>query len=332
MLSRVADNLYWMSRYLERAEHTARLLDVNLHGVLDQTPEAAERRWARLLTGLHVDLPSTDAYGITRALTVDGANPASIVCCVTAARDNARQAWEQINSEMWEQMNRLFLHISRTSMDEIWLREPHAFFTSVKEGAHLFQGITDATMGHGEGWQFIRVGRGIERTALTATLIDAHFAVNPPPMDGEAAAPHDEPAPHDESGGYGEWVGLLKSCTAFEAYVKFYSANVRPEGVAAFLLLNADFPRSLRFVASDIRAGLQAIGRAAGGRGGRPERLAGRLQAALDYSQIEEIMGDDLHLFLDFIRHQCDQIHTAIYQTFIRYPVGAALTAQAMSR
>jgi len=319
MLSRVADNLYWMSRYLERAEHTARLLDVNLHGVLDQTTEAAQRRWGRLLSSVHTDLPSSlsgDAYGITQAMTVDASNPASIVSCVTAARDNARQAWEQINSEMWEQINRLFLHVGRTSMDEIWLGEPHAFFTTVKEGAHLFQGITDGTMGHGEGWHFIRVGRAIERAAATATLIGAHFTTG--------ATLEGEPLVHLE------WVGLLKSCTAFEAYVKFNSASVTPESIAAFLLLNADFPRSVRFMAADIRSGLHAVGRATGGRGGRPERLAGRLQAALDYSQIDEIMGDDLHAFLTFIGQQCDQIHTAIYQTFLRYPVGTALASRGL--
>ena len=317
MLSRVADNLYWMSRYLERAEHTARLLDVNLHGMLDQTPQSAERRWDRLLASLGTDIPGADhdPYRITEALTTTASNPASIVSCVSAARDNARQVWEQISSEMWEQINRLHLAVSRRRMAEIWRGEPHAFFVEVKEGVHLFQGITDSTMTHGEGWQFIQLGRSLERAAETAALVDAHFT---------SPLASDDPA----TLAYLEWIGLLKSCTAFEAYVKSYSANVEPQSIAAFLLLSGEFPRSIRFVASGIRSSLQAIARTTGGRGGRPERLAGRLQAALEYGQIDEIMENDLHSYLESIRLQCDQIHTAIYQTFIWYPVAAALAAQ----
>ena len=160
MLSRVADNLYWMSRYLERAEHTARLLDVNVHGALEGTSEGAQRQWERLETSLRIPLTGVamDGRTVTEICALDTANPASIVSCIAAARDNARQAWEQINSEMWEQINRLHLFVSKTTIDEIYRGEPHAFFAAIKQGAHLFQGITDATMSHGEGWQFIRCG------------------------------------------------------------------------------------------------------------------------------------------------------------------------------
>ncbi|GAC1397592.1 MAG: alpha-E domain-containing protein [Chloroflexota bacterium] len=323
MLSRVADNLFWMSRHLERAEHTARLLDVNLHAVLDGPPQLAQRRWDRLLASLRTSLPpqqSPNASSIMQALAFDATNPLSIVSCIGTARDNARQAWEQINSEMWEQINRLFLSVSGAGMDKIRQREPHAFFATVKEGVHLFQGITDTTMSHGEGWQFIQVGRSIERAGATASLIDAHFASGDIWQDDEPLA-------------YLEWIGLLKSCTAFEAYVKYNSASVEPDKIAAFLLLNADFPRSVRFLSTHIRSGLQAIGRDARGRGaGRAERLAGRMQASLDYGQITEIMDDDLSTFLWAIREQCDQISTAIYGTFIRYPIGTALTRQSGTR
>jgi uncharacterized alpha-E superfamily protein len=138
MLSRVADNLYWMSRYLERAEHTARLLDVNLHGDLDSTPQSAAGRWERLLAALHTTFPSDvmeDARSITATLAFDTSHPGSIVSCIITARDNARQAWEQISSEMWEQINRLFLYVSRQNIDELWDGEPHAFFAEIKEGS-----------------------------------------------------------------------------------------------------------------------------------------------------------------------------------------------------
>jgi len=319
MLSRVADNLYWMSRYLERAEHTARLLDVNLHGDLDATPQSAAGRWERLLSALHTTLPPDavdDIRTITQMLAFDLSNPGSIVSCVITARDNARQAWEQISSEMWEQINRLYLYVSGQNVDVLWAGEPHAFFAEIKEGSHLFQGITDATMSHGEGWQFIQVGRCLERTLLTASLLDSHFTITSESADGEPLA-------------FQEWLGLLKSCTAFEAYVKIYSPDVEPQSIAGFLLLNTDFPRSVRFSATSIRAGLHAIGRSVGSHGvARPERLAGRLQASLEYSQIDEIMSDDLHAYLELIGKQCAQIEDAIQQTFVHYPVAGALAAE----
>jgi uncharacterized alpha-E superfamily protein len=162
LLSRVADHLYWMSRYLERAEHTARLIDVSLNMMLEQAPQAAERRFLRLLRSLHVqqdaDAP-TDAYHLTQRLTFDAGTPNAIVSCIASARENAQHVRELISSEMWEQINLLYLHISRTRMDTIWNAHSHDFFRAVKEGSHLFQGITDSTMTQGEGWQFIQIGR-----------------------------------------------------------------------------------------------------------------------------------------------------------------------------
>ena len=150
MLSRVAESLYWMSRYLERAEHTARLIDVQLNNMLDQAGGDTNLRWQRLLRGLHTPLPEgdVDAYSITQALTFDTSNDSSIVSSIAAARENARQVREQISSEMWEQLNRLF-HAVRRSSPEVW--DARDFLQSIKEGAHLFQGITDSTMNHGEG-------------------------------------------------------------------------------------------------------------------------------------------------------------------------------------
>jgi uncharacterized alpha-E superfamily protein len=168
MLSRVADSLYWMSRYLERAEHTARLLSVGLNQTLDQTPQSAAPRWGRTLAALQTPLPSDDPYTITRVLTFDAANPGSISSCIALARENARQVREQISSEMWEQLNRLYLRVKEANIAELWEGEPQEFFQAVKEGAHLFQGITDATMSHGEGWHFIEVGRYLERVGATA--------------------------------------------------------------------------------------------------------------------------------------------------------------------
>jgi len=321
MLSRVAESLYWMSRYLERAEHTARLLDLNLNLMLDQAPDPDGLRWPRLLESLMVVLPArakTDAYSMAQVLTFDAKNKASIIGCMNAARENARQVREQISSEMWEELNQLYLQIKRAGASKKWQASPHLFFRSVKEGAHLFQGITDSTLSHSEGWHFIQVGRFIERASATAALLEAHVGELYEPVDSEA-----------ERSDYLDMVGLLKSCTAFEAYCKVYTADLSPDRIAEFLLLNSDFPRSVRFAAEMIQTALNEIAELAETRkNGRANRLAGRLRAALSFSQIDEIMGGGLRPYLNDIQRQCAQIHTAIYQQYVSYPIEAALGSE----
>ncbi len=320
MLSRVADSLYWTSRYLERAEHTSRLIYIGLNLMLDQSAAAVERRWGRLLDSLHAPPPLTgtsDAYRIAEAMTFDISNETSIVACIAAARENLRQVREQISSEMWEQLNRLFLQVKETRLDDIWNVTTHEFFRSVKEGAHLFQGITDATMNHGEGWQFMQVGRYMERAGATATLLDVYASEFMVPGGAEAGGPKS----------YLDWVGLLKACTAFEAYCKVYTADLRPERIAEFLLLNPDCPRSVRFAAESVQAAFQSIAEATGTRkSGRVNRLAGRLRAALGFGQIDEILETGLRAYLNDVRRQCAQIHEAVLQTYVAYQVETSLT------
>lgn len=317
MLSRVADSLYWMSRYLERAEHTARLLDVNLHQLLEQASAPADRRFARLVASLRISLPATiteDPYALASALTFDAGNPDSIVAAIATARENARQVREQISSEMWEQINRLYLHVRRAGADADWRSEPQQFYKAVKEGAHLFQGITDATMSHDEGWQFIQVGRFLERASATAALLDVHFP-------GEATSLV------NTSLEYLDWVGLLKSCTAFEAYCKVYTAEIQPERIAEFLLLNAEFPRSVRFAADAVQRALHVIARSTSARGsGRVDRLAGRLRATLDYGQVDEIMLD-MQTYVEQLQRQFVQIHSATHQAYVSYAADSVLRA-----
>jgi len=321
MLSRVAESLYWLSRYLERAEHTARLIDVHLNQMLDQAGGYENLRWQRLLRSLRTPMPSLemDAYSTTRLLTFDEANNSSIVSCIAAARENARQVRERISSEMWEQLNRLFLQVKQASMEQIWHAEPHKFLNSVKEGIYLFQGITDATMSHSEGWHFIRVGRFLERATASAALLDTHFSVFMTAQSEYYTEPLD----------YLSWVELLRSCASFEAYCKVYTAAIRPAHIAEFLLLNPELPRSIRFSCAMMQAALQAISKATSTRNtGRAERLAGRLHAALDYDQIEEILNGDMHEYLENIQRQCALIHSGIYQAYIAYPIEVALTSR----
>lgn len=319
MLSRVADSLYWMSRYLERAEHTARVLDVNLHQMLDQTPESSSQRWELMLSGLRVTLPhdaTRDVYTITHALTFDRKSRNSIVFYISAARENARQVREQISSEMWEHLNRLYLTVRRTSMDDIWQIEPHEFYQSIKTGSHLFQGITDSTMSQNEGWQFIQFGRYIERAMEIAILVQSHFHAYQQSQKQTPILNID----------YLAWVGLLKSCTAFEAYCKVFSATIDPTRVADFLLLNAEFPHSLRFSADMVQVSLQEIARMTSARNDGPtKRLAGRLRAMLDYMHVDEVMAGDICTYLENVRDQCAQIHAACHDIYIAYPIEVAL-------
>src|SRR6516225_4856764 len=289
MLSRVADSLYWMSRYLERAEHTSRVINVQLSLILEHGAGSDELYWERVLRSLGIDWNQQEggeAQTTAQSLVRETTHPASIVSCVMAARENARQVREQISSEMWAQLNRLF-HSVRQARDGGESLDAREFLQSIKEGAHLFQGITDSTMTHGEGWQFIQAGRSLERAVELATLIGVHFR--------EFHSPGAEPEPL-------EWIGLLRSCTAFEAYCKAYTADLRPDRIAEFLVLHPTFPHSIRFSASALEGAVKAIAREAGGRGtGRVERIAGRLHATLSFSQIDEIMASGLDSYLDTV-------------------------------
>lgn len=315
MLSRVADCAYWMSRYLERAEHAARLGTVCLSLTLDRSSDTAQRLLKTMGT------PPT-GYGFTPpapgTLTSETVQRDTIATCVAAARENARQVREQISSEMWEQINSIYLHVRRERSEEYESSDMLEFFRTVTEASHLFQGLTDATMTHGEGWHFIQIGRYIERAATTATMLEMHFA------DGAFSTGDGRQA----LGEYVTWVGLLRSCAAFEAYCRNYTADVRPQRVAEFLLLHAECPRSVRFAVDRVEVSLRAIARQLGrSAAGRVDRLAGRLRASLDFSQIDEIMADSLQGYAQGIRRQCEQVHSALYQTYITYSIDSAIAS-----
>jgi len=317
MLSRVADSLYWMSRYLERAEHIARLVNVNLNLTLDRAPADAVRHWGRLLESLP-EPPQWNAPTRPESLdrlVVDLANREAIAACIGTARENARQVREEISTEMWQEINRLFLAVQRReAVDSEWTSGTHEFLTSVIEGVHLFQGVTDATMTHGEGWQFIELGQYLERATATAALLDVQFracSIESGQVEGVSE--------------YVEWVGLLKSCCAFEAYCRHYTADLRARRIAEFLILNGEFPRSIHYAVGRVRASLQRVAALTGRGDGGAERLAGRLLASLDYGDMDDIAGD-LPGFLQGVVRQALQIDTALYQEYVAYPADSGLT------
>lgn len=313
MLSRVADSLYWMSRYLERAENCARIIDASLNLMLDSSTAKADVRWRRVMAclGAEPEMIASDSDAILRCLTFDTTCRLSIVACVTAARENARQVRERITSEMWEKLNRLYHNVRKPMMMELWDKQPSEFLYMVKESAYLFQGVTDSTMTHAEGWQFIQLGRYIERALALANLIDVSFS-------GIEAG--------NELHEHLEWIGLLRTCSAFEPYIRVYTAEINPVRVAEFLLLNSGFPHSLVFSVQGIHNSLQAIADSTNTQHGRKlERLAGRLLASLHFAQIEELMGEKLHPFLTNVQKQCSLIHNEVHQVYIAYPVQSVI-------
>ena len=329
MLSRVADSLYWMSRYLERAEHTTRLLDVNLNLMLDESPISAERRWHRVLRALGnpKEIPwKGDPYELVRKLSFDTNSRSSILSLIIMARENSRHVREQISTEQWHRLNSLYLAVTlpqhaKTSEPGTMSLEPELpteFLTQVMEAVHQFQGVTDSTMSHGEGWQFIQVGRYIERASATASLLEAYHD----DLWGEG------PSERVEGNEYLDWMGLLRSATAFEAYCKVYTADLTPERILEFLLLDEDFPHSLRFSIDSLQCSLDNIQRESGKvRADSLRRLAGRLQGSLSYSGVEEILDGDIVAYLRTIQVQCREIHNTIYELYVDYSIQAALAS-----
>jgi uncharacterized alpha-E superfamily protein len=331
MLSRVADSLYWMSRYLERAEHTTRLLDVNLNLMLDESPTSAERRWVRVLHALNnpKDIKwKGDPYDLVRCLTFDTDSRSSILSLLINARENSRHVREQISTEQWHRLNSLYLQVTRPELQH--RQEPGAtalepdvpteFLQSVMEAVHQFQGVSDSTMSHGEGWQFIQVGRYIERASATASLLVAYHG----DLWGERTPDK------LESNEYLDWMGLLRSATAFEAYCKVYTADLTPDRILEFLLLDPEFPHSLRFSIDSMQQALEAIDRESGGIRTEPlQRIAGKVQSSLCYSSVEEIFEQGVVPYLHRIQHQCSEIHDTMYNLYIDFTIQSALTGTA---
>ena len=318
MLSRVADSLYWMSRYLERAENTVRQLDVTMSLMLDAGGANVETRWQRLLASLGKPAGMEWKGGLetmARALVFDSLNPASVTFCVNGARENARQVREEISSEQWQRLNRLFHQMHSTHAQTQFANSINDTLASVVDGIHLFQGVGDSTMIHGQGWQFIRLGGYLERAYATATLLEVY--------QSELFHAHER-----ETSGYQylELVGLLRCCTAFEAYCQVYTADLSPGRMLEFLVLNRDFPHAIRYCVDAISSAIESIQHTGGRRS--PEELragVGKLHAMLRYTTIGEIISGEPAAFLHKIREQCLRIHELIYRYYVHYSIQSAL-------
>lgn len=315
MLSRVADALYWMSRYLERAEHIARLLDVCFHLELDLrgvTAAPYELHWTSLTAILQQIVPPTrDASFspqgfLTHWLTFDAENPASIMNCVARSRHNARGVRGTINSAMWKQLNKLYWKLSDSTFACQARESPHDFYEAVEAGSFTFQGVCDATLTHDESWQFIQLGKYLERADKTLRILDIQYHL---------LQDMNDPANLSVSNLY--WAGVLRSCRAYESYQHLFVGRVEPERVVDLLLLNPSFPRSVSFALESACTALAAIeDKKPSKRRSRASRLMGKVLADLQYSELHQILSGDLHGFLSHVLVRCQHVGRVIQEHY----------------
>ncbi|MFB2935201.1 alpha-E domain-containing protein [Aerosakkonemataceae cyanobacterium BLCC-F154] len=310
MLSRVADAIYWLNRYVERAENIARFIDVNLKLILDSSA-VIEQQWEPLITTTG-DLPRfKEKYGkataesVIQFLTFDSEYPNSILSCLRSARENARSIREIISSEMWEQVNSFYFMVQDAYHQQESFKAEE-FFAEVKMASHLFAGVTDATMSHNEGWHFGRIGRFLERADKTARILDVKYFVLLPSVK-------DVGSTLDEL----QWIALLRSASAYEMYRKRGEHRITPFGIADFLILDREFPRSIRFCIIHAERSLNAItGIPSGNWTNAAERSLGRLRSELDYITTEDIIQNGLHEYLTHLLQQIYGVGNNIFETF----------------
>lgn len=321
MLSRVAESIYWMSRYIERTENVARFVDVNLQLLLDQ-PEGIQAQWDPLVATTGDDDLFKEKYGepthetVIKFLTFDSENPNSIISCLQAARENARSIRENISSEMWEQINDTYLMVTETP-EEWVMTEPHQFFTDIKVASQLFIGQTDNIMSHSEGWHFCQLGRLIERADKTSRIVDVkYFILLPSVVDLNTSI--------DDI----QWGALLHSASAFEMYRRTHGL-ISPNNVVHFLLLDRDFPRSILYCLSNAEESLHAISGTPMETFSNPaEQGLGQLQSEFAYAQVDQILNSGLHEFLDTFQTKLNLVGEDIYKTFFALrPVDGLSTA-----
>jgi uncharacterized alpha-E superfamily protein len=309
MLSRVADSIYWLNRYVERAENIARFIEVNFNLILD-SPSGVTEQWEPLVRTTGDLQLFKERYGqataenVIQFLTFDSDYSNSILSCLRSARENARSIREIISREMWEQVNAFYLMVKEAAQAHS-LAELHDFFTEVKMTSHLFAGVMNATMSHNEGWHFGQIGTFLERADKTARILDVKYFILLPSVK-------DVGTTLDTL----QWMALLKSASAYEMYRK-RQHRITPKGVAEFLVLDREFPRSIQFCLIQAERSLHQITDTAIGSWRNPaERALGRLRSELDYLTIEDIMQIGLHEFLDKLQCQNNEVSNKIFETF----------------
>lgn len=317
MLSRVANSVYWLSRLMERAENVARFIDVNYSLTLGYGNAFADQWEPLVYTSGDHDLfkknyDSATRDNVLQFLAFDRDNPNSIISCVIAGRENARTIRETITSTMWEHVNRFYLMVEAASGDRRTLQDPTSFCDTVKNASHALVGATYTTMSHGEAWHFLRLGRLLERSDKISRIADVQYYLLLPKAEVIGG-----------SLDIVRWSALLRSNSALEMYRRIHGA-ITPNNVAQFLILNRDFPRSIRYC---LIGSQQSISEITGSRPGtfrlRTEQLIGRLSSEFDYMKIEEIIEQGMHEFIDDFQTRINSVGKAIHDDFFTMPVRA---------
>jgi uncharacterized alpha-E superfamily protein len=314
MLSRTADHLFWMSRYTERAENTARMLDVNYQtSLLPQSEAVAQVGWQGVISISEL-LPSyTELHGDIRAQSVldfmvkDESNPSSIVSCLSAARENARAVRGTLTTEVWETLNTTWLEVKRMVKDGEFERDPSQFFEWVKFRSHLSRGVTVGTMLMDEALYFMRLGTFLERADNTARLVDVKFHAVQSDFFGAASE-------KDQEYDFYHWSAILRSVSGFEVYRKVYRDVIKPERVAELLILRADMPRSLHASLNAVVTNLSLV---ANDQMSETHRRAGKLAAELKFGRIDEILATGLHAYLTQFLDRVNDLGAQISQEFL---------------
>jgi uncharacterized alpha-E superfamily protein len=310
MLSRTADHLFWMARYIERAENTARVLDItHKTSLLPDDSEGAETHlWyaplniAGCAEGYLAKHELVEADAVNRYIALDPDNPSSIYSCLMSARENARSVRGAINAEMWESINASWLEINRM-IPTMGKDCPTCFFEWVKERSHLFRGVTLGTMLKDDALNFIRLGTFLERADNTARILDVKYHILLPSVNDVGGAAD-----------YYQWGALLKSVSAFDAYRKVYRDVITPQKVAELLILRADMPRSLHACLNEVETTLEIIN---GVSGREARRRAGELHASLHFGRIEDITRQGLHEYLTEFLEKVDLLGQEIHTSYL---------------
>jgi uncharacterized alpha-E superfamily protein len=326
MLSRTADHLFWMARYMERAENTARMLDVNYQtSLLPQSAKAAEQGWRGLLSISELTQSYSKknkditAANVMRFMVADDSNPSSIVACLRAARENARAVRGALTTEVWETQNQTYLEFNRVLNGSAFQRDPSALFEWVKFRSHLSRGVTVGTMLQDEALHFLRVGTFLERADNTARLLDVKFQA----LTGEddfgragVGAANQDPGSAKEGMevDFYHWSAILRSVSGFEIYRKVYRNTIQPAKVAELLILRPDMPRSLAACMNDAVANLELV---ANQQSGETLRRAGRLRSDLKYGRIDEILETGLHAYLTAFLDRVNDLGVGISRDFL---------------
>lgn len=309
MLSREADSVFWLSRYVERAENVARFIEVNMHLTLD-LGDSMDAQWEPLVatTGDHEDFNAT--YGtptrenVWQFLTFNRKNPNSILSCLSSARENARTIRGALPSMLWEELNKFYLFV-RGAATENTFDNASSFLEQVKISSHLIVGITESIMSQTEAWHFARLGRMLERADKTSRILDVKYFILLPTTQ-------DVGTPIDII----QWSALLKSASALEMYRRV-RGRITPQDVIDFLMLNREFPRSVRACLVKAEESLRAISGVPDGTfENRAEKLLGRLRAEFDYTHATDIMNAGLHEFIDRFQISLNHVDRAIFETF----------------